>query len=158
MGLIQGPVRNVTEGDGEYTEIEYSSRNFALIIDGQRYEPFVCQEIEVESDGDMSKTGTQCGGRKQRQTADDPFSVMANGVIGKDMPSGYLEPRHLLFDVNEGDEVYFTSDFPFDGPVEVSNVLVRQTADTPTIQLEGERYIAFEWQIQLGGQSSGGSG
>lgn len=147
-------IATVIGDDGEPREVEVSGKNFHLVIDGERYEPFLCDEIEVESNGDMDKTGTQCGGRKQRQTADNPFAVMAKGIIGKNMPSGFLEPRHLLFDVNEGDTIEIISDFPINSPMEVSNVLVRQVADTPTVTLGDDTYIAFEWQLQLGEQSN----
>jgi len=147
-------IATVIGDDGEPREIEVDGTNFALVIDGDTYQPFLCDEIEVESNGDMDTTGTQCGGRKQRQTADNPFAVMAKGLIGKNMPQGYLEPRHLLFDLNEGDDVRIVSDFPINSPMEVSNVIVRQVADTPTITLGDDSYIAFGWQIQLGEQSS----
>jgi len=151
------PISVLDSGGGgtvEKREISEVSRRFQLVIDGDAYEPFLCQEIEVESNGEMDETGTQCGRRKQRQTAEEPFAVTANGLIGKNMPSGYLEPRHLLFDITEGDEVRIVSDFPINEPMEVSNVLLRQVADTPTITVRDDTYIAFEWQIQLGGQSS----
>ena len=147
-------ISRVIGSGGEIQEVEVSGKNFHLVIDDARYEPFLCQEIEVESNGEMDETGTQCGRRKQRQTAEEPFAVTANGLIGKNMPDGFLEPRHLLFDVNEGDEVRIISDFPINQPMEVSNVLLRQVADTPTVTLNGETYLAFEWQLQLGGQSS----
>lgn len=147
-------ISRIIGSGGEIQEVEVEGRRFQLVIDGDAYEPFVCQELEVESNGEMDETGTQCGRRKQRQTAEEPFAVTAKGIIGKNMPDGYLEPRHLLFDVNEGDEVRIVSDFPINEPMEVSNVLLRQVADMPTITLKGETYIAFEWQIQLGGQSS----
>ena len=147
-------IATVIGDDGEPRDVEVDGTNLNLVIDGDAYQPFLCEEIEVESNGDMDKTGTQCGGRKQRQTADNPFAVMAKGLIGKNMPSGFLEPRHLLFDVNEGDTVEIISDFPINSPMEVSNVLVRQVADTPTVTLGDETYLAFDWQLQLGEESN----
>lgn len=147
----------VIAADGTETTFTPNNSSFQLFIDGDAHEPAVTQRIEVESNSTQATTGTQCGTQKTINTSTDPFQVTVEGIItNSDLPEE-LTVENLLFDVNEGDELQFTSDFPSLGFMKVSNILVEQVEDVISVQTAGLHDFpetAFRFQIQFGQENN----
>lgn len=149
----------VVDDGGQTRTIDISESTFGVIINGDVKHPAATQSVEVESNGQMEKTGTQCGTTRQQRTASDPFSITVECiVVSEDSTSApdALTVRDVLYGLQSGSEVFIESAFPIDSPQVVSNVLVRQETELISVKTKftnGEA-TAFRCQLQFGAEES----
>lgn len=146
----------IGEGGKEST---YNSSNssFKLLIDDVAYEPAIAQEIEVESNQQQARTGTQCGTQRVQNTSVDPFMFRVQGICTNSDRQGELTARRILYDVQEGEQVDVVWDGPAVGSLTVSNAIVRQEEGLNEIAApitNNEPETAFRFQIQLGEENN----
>lgn len=148
----------IPDGGGQPIEREVSESTFGVYIDGEIYYPAATQSLEVESNGNVEKTGTQCGTKRQQRTSEDPYSITAECIVtlADQSTANALTVRQVLKDITEGEDVRITSAFPIDSALEVSNVLVRQETELISVntdRTDGEA-TAFRCQLQLGAEQT----
>jgi hypothetical protein len=149
----------IGEDGAETTEI--ASERFGIAVDGDsglKY-PAATTNIEVEKNGNIEKTGTQCGDMRQANVASDPFAVRVECIITTESDSvtdTALTVRDVLHKLDSGEPATIVSDFPIEKSLTVRNVLVTQTTDIVSVstdQTDG-RVTAFECQLQLGAETN----
>lgn len=151
-------VRVIDDGGNERL-IEFSESTFGVDIDGVIHRPAATQSIEVESNGNTERTGTQCGDMKQRTTSTDPFKVTVECIITFDNETNgprVLTVRDVLYEIREGDSVTIDSKFPIEQAMTVSNVLVTQDSELVSVNTrytDGEAKAA-RCQLQFGAEET----
>lgn len=151
----------VVVGENGEEEVVITSETFGLSIDddSQLKYPAATTNIEVEKNGNIEKTGTQCGSMRQENVASDPFAVRVECIITKQSDSAtddLLTLRDVLHKLDEGDATRIISDFPINKPLTVRNILVTQTTEIVSVSTDytDGRVTAFECQLQLGAETN----
>lgn len=148
-------IEDVGGGQTQVTERRISTTEFAVKIDGQLYRPAVTTNIEIENDGDVSKTQDQCGNTERSRQTNNGWAVRIQGIVtGNDDRSGNLSMQLLRDVVALADTIQIRSDLTGSSVTEfeVSNTVLTQSSDLVSIQTgdtDGEEQ-AFEFQLQLG--------
>lgn len=143
---------------GEEQEVEtiLPSTEFAVKVDGVKYQPTVTTSIEIENDGDIATTRDQCGHTERSRQTNKGWNITIQGIVtGNNARQGNMS-LSLVRDVIATSETINVRSDIISGKFEVGNVVITQSADLVSIQTadtEGEEK-AFEFQLQLGESSS----
>lgn len=133
-------------------EVEISSSEFAIKIDGDLYKPAVVTSVEIENDGDTDQTSDQCGHSARSRTGNNGWVIRVQGIVtGNDFRHENLSMQMLRDVIATMDEVQIRSDI-YSGEQVVSNTVITQANDLHSIETRDTngREEAYEFQLQLG--------
>lgn len=144
--------RNVAFFETDFVrELDYTERNvekteyyYQVSDDNSIFKPKVAQRVEYDHQGDVSQTTTVCGETEKRRDADEGPEITVEGIIVEDQI-----PRLKSL---KGRDVTMISDV-HSGPVYVGRVTVEQNTDIIHYIENGEKQLAFTFQLQTGEQS-----
>lgn len=144
------------DDSGNVVEREIPTTEFQVKIDGTKYAPEIVTNLEIENDGEVSRTQDQCGHTVRNKTGSGGWLVRVQGIItGNDARGGNLSLAMVRDVLNSMDTAEIRSDI-ISGSYEVSNIVITQSNDLVSVntqRTEGQEK-AFEFQIQFGESES----
>lgn len=149
-------VQQTVGGTTETIEKTLPSTEFAVKMDGRQYQPAVTTDVEIENNGDLTRTQDQCGHTSAARTTNNGWSITISGIVtGNDGRDGNMSVQMLRDVVAPATSVQIRTDL-ISGQFEVSNTVITQPNDLVSVQTnetDGEEK-AFEFQLQLGETNS----
>lgn len=156
--MLTQEVTIVEDRGGNTVEVKRTipTTEFAVKLDGQLYQPAITTNVEIENDGEQSRTADQCGHTERNRVGNKGWQITIQGIItGNDNRRGNLSLALLRDVIAVSETIQIRSDI-ISGEFEVSNTVITQASDLVSIQTSdtnGEEK-AFEFQMQLGESNS----
>lgn len=152
-------IENVGAGETAKKIIEISSTGFYVKFDNEHptelYSPAITKDIEIENDGELSRTQDQCGNTEKHRSANNGWSIRVKGIVtANEDREGNLSLQLLRDTIATSETIQIRGDVIGKDfrRVEVSNTVISQSTDLVSVQTKSTdgKEKAFEFQLQLG--------